>query len=205
MKINTRGLLIVISGPSGVGKGTVRKALFEREGHNLVYSISMTTRAPRAGETNGVEYHFVTKEKFKEEIKKGNLLEYAEFCDNFYGTPLDKVNEQLEAGQEVVLEIEVQGAMQVKEKMPDAVYVFIAPPSLSALEERLNNRGTECQDVIKKRLEKARKEVKMASEYGYIVVNDTVENAADRIMAIIRAEHAKTERVIDEYQKLMEE
>ena len=205
MKINTRGLLIVISGPSGVGKGTVRKALFEREGHNLVYSISMTTRSIRKGETNGVEYHFVSKEKFKEEIEKGNLLEYAEFCDNFYGTPLDKVNEQLDSGQEVVLEIEVQGAMQVKEKMPDAVYVFIATPSMSALEERLINRGTECQDIIKKRLEKARKEVKMAKEYGYIVVNDTVENAADRIMAIIRAEHAKTERVIDEYQKLMEE
>ena len=205
MKINTRGLLIVISGPSGVGKGTVRKALFEREGHNLVYSISMTTRSIRKGETNGVEYHFVSKEQFKEEIEKGNLLEYAEFCDNFYGTPLDKVNEQLDLGQEVVLEIEVQGAMQVKEKMPDAVYVFIAPPSMSALEERLINRGTECEEIIKKRLDKARKEVKMAIEYGYIVVNDTVENAADRIMAIIRAEHAKTERVIDEYQKLMEE
>ena len=114
MKINTRGLLIVISGPSGVGKGTVRKALFEREGHNLVYSISMTTRSIRKGETDGVEYHFVSKEKFKQEIAKGNLLEYAEFWDNYYGTPLDKVNEQLNAGQEVVLEIEVQGAMQVK-------------------------------------------------------------------------------------------
>lgn len=205
MKINTRGLLIVLSGPSGVGKGTVRKALFERVGHNLVYSISMTTRQPRNGETNGVEYHFVTKEKFKEEIEKGNLLEYAEFCDNFYGTPLDKVNEQLDNGQEVVLEIEVQGAMQVKEKMPDAVYVFIAPPSLSALEERLLNRGTECREVIEKRLNKARSEIKVASQYNYIVVNDTVENAADRIMAIIRAEHAKTERVLDEYQKLMEE
>ena len=205
MKINTRGLLIVLSGPSGVGKGTVRKALFEREGHNLVYSISMTTRAPRNGETNGVEYHFVSKEKFQEEIKKGNLLEYAEFCDNFYGTPLDKVNEQLDKGQEVVLEIEVQGAMQVKEKMPDAVYVFIAPPSLSALEQRLLNRGTESRDIIEKRLSKARSEIKVAKEYNYIVVNDTVDNAADRIMAIIRAEHAKTERVLDEYQKLMEE
>ena len=205
MKINTRGLLIVISGPSGVGKGTVRKALFEREGHNLVYSISMTTRSIRKGETDGVEYHFVSKEKFKQEIAKGNLLEYAEFCDNYYGTPLDKVNEQLNAGQEVVLEIEVQGAMQVKQKMPEAVYVFIAPPSMSALEERLINRGTESKEIINKRLEKARKEVKMAKEYGYIVVNDTVDNAADRIMAIIRAEHAKTERVIDEYQKLMEE
>lgn len=205
MKINRRGLLIVISGPSGVGKGTVRKALFERADHDLVYSISMTTRAPRAGETNGVEYHFVTKKDFLNQIENGNLLEYAEFCDNYYGTPLDKVNEQLELGQEVVLEIEVQGAMQVKEKMPDGVYIFIAPPSMKALEERLINRGTEDKKIIQKRLQKARNEIKVASEYGYIVVNDTVENAADRIMAIIRAEHARTERVLDEYKKLMEE
>lgn len=205
MKINTRGLLIVISGPSGVGKGTVRKALFERPDHNLVYSISMTTRQPRAGETNGVEYHFVSKEEFLKQIDAGNLLEYAEFCDNYYGTPLDKVNEQLESGQEVVLEIEVQGAMQVKEKMPDGVYVFIAPPSMKALEERLTNRGTEDKEIIKKRLDKARSEIKVAEEYGYIVVNDTVDNAADRIMAIIRAEHARTDRVLEEYQKLMEE
>lgn len=205
MKLHSKGLLIVISGPSGVGKGTVRKALFERTGHNLVYSISMTTRAPRVGETNGVEYHFVTKEKFEEEIKRGNLLEYANFCDNYYGTPLDKVEEQLEAGQEVVLEIEVQGAMQVKQKMPNAVYVFIAPPSMKTLEQRLISRGTECKEVIEKRLAKARSELKVASEYGYIVINDTVENAADRIMAIIRAEHARTSRVLDSYEKLMEE
>lgn len=205
MKINRRGLLIVISGPSGVGKGTVRKALFERPDHNLVYSISMTTRKPRVGETNGVEYHFVSKEEFLKQIDEGNLLEYAEFCDNYYGTPLDKVNEQLESGQEVVLEIEVQGAMQVKEKMPEGVYVFIAPPSMKALEERLNNRGTEDKEIIQKRLEKARSEIKVAEEYGYIVVNDTVDNAADRIMAIIRAEHARTDRVLDEYKKLMEE
>ncbi len=205
MKINTRGLLIVISGPSGVGKGTVRKALFARPDHNLVYSISMTTRSPRIGETNGIEYHFVSKEEFEKQIEQGNLLEYAEFCDNYYGTPLDKVNEQLESGQEVVLEIEVQGAMQVKEKMPDGVYIFIAPPSLKALEERLQHRGTENQEIIKKRLEKARNEIKIAEEYGYIVVNDTVDNAADRIMAIIRAEHARTDRVLDEYKKLMEE
>ena len=205
MKINRRGLLIVLSGPSGVGKGTVRKALFERADHDLVYSISMTTRSPRVGETNGVEYHFVSKEDFLNQIEKGNLLEYAEFCDNYYGTPLDKVNEQLESGQEVVLEIEVQGAMQVKEKMPDGVYIFIAPPSMKALEERLIHRGTEDQTIIQKRLQKARNEIKVASEYGYMVVNDTVENAADRIMAIIRAEHARTDRVLDEYKKLMEE
>lgn len=205
MKLNSQGLLVVISGPSGVGKGTVRKALFRRSGHNLVYSISMTTRKPRNEEKDGVEYYFVSKEKFQEEIASGNLLEYAEFCDNYYGTPLDKVQEQLDKGQEVVLEIEVQGAMQVKEKMPEAVYIFIAPPSMKALEERLQNRGTESKEVIEKRLIKAQSEIKVASEYGYIVINDDVENAADKIMAIIRAEHARTKRVLNEYLKLMEE
>lgn len=205
MKLNSQGLLVVISGPSGVGKGTVRKALFRRSGHDLVYSISMTTRKPRNEEKDGVEYYFVSKEKFQEEIASGNLLEYAEFCDNYYGTPLDKVQEQLDKGQEVVLEIEVQGAMQVKEKMPEAVYIFIAPPSMKALEERLQNRGTESKEVIEKRLIKAQSEIKVASEYGYIVINDDVENAADKIMAIIRAEHARTKRVLNEYLKLMEE
>ena len=205
MKLNSQGLLVVISGPSGVGKGTVRKALFRRSGHDLVYSISMTTRKPRNEEKDGVEYYFVSKEKFQEEIASGNLLEYAEFCDNYYGTPLDKVQEQLDKGQEVVLEIEVQGAMQVKEKMPEAVYIFIAPPSMRALEERLQNRGTESKEVIEKRLIKAQSEIKVASEYGYIVINDDVENAADKIMAIIRAEHARTKRVLNEYLKLMEE
>lgn len=205
MKLNSQGLLVVISGPSGVGKGTVRKALFRRSGHDLVYSISMTTRKPRNEEKDGVEYYFVSKEKFQEEIASGNLLEYAEFCDNYYGTPLDKVQEQLDKGQEVVLEIEVQGAMQVKEKMPEAVYIFIAPPSMKALKERLQNRGTESKEVIEKRLIKAQSEIKVASEYGYIVINDDVENAADKIMAIIRAEHARTKRVLNEYLKLMEE
>ena len=205
MKLDTRGLLIVISGPSGVGKGTVRKALFEREGQDLEYSISMTTRKPREGEENGREYYFVTKEQFEEEIKKGNLLEYAEFVNNYYGTPYDKVMEKLDQGSEVVLEIEVQGAMQVKRKMPNAVFIFIAPPSYKALRDRLLSRGTEDDDTVNERLAKAHREIEIASEYDYIVINDEVDNAADRIMAIIRAEHAKCSRVLKQYYKLMEE
>lgn len=204
MKLDKKGLLVVISGPSGVGKGTVRKALFSRSGHDLVYSISMTTRKPRDGEVDGVDYYFVSKEKFEEEIAKGNLLEYAQFVGNYYGTPFDKVLEQLNKGNEVVLEIEVQGAMQVKAKKPDAVFIFIAPPSYGALEERLKRRGTENEEIIKERLQKARREIDQAPAYDYIVINDDVDNAADRIMAIIRAEHAKCERSLEEYYKLME-
>lgn len=205
MKLNEKGLLIVISGPSGVGKGTVRKALFQRKGHNLDFSISMTTRSPRGEEVEGKDYYFVTKEQFQAEIKKGNLLEHAKFVNNYYGTPKDKVMEKLEEGKEVVLEIEVQGAMQVKAKMPDAVFIFIAPPSYKALEARLVNRGTETSDVILERLNKTRNEIMFASSYDYIVVNDEVENAVDKIIAIIRAEHAKTNRALERYYKLMEE
>lgn len=203
MKLDKKGLLIVISGPSGVGKGTVRKALFQREGHNLVYSISMTTRTPRNGEIDGVDYYFVSHEEFEHQIQIGNLLEYASFVGNYYGTPYDKVEEQLELGNEVVLEIEVQGAMQVKKQKPDAVFIFIAPPSFRALEERLHLRGTESDDVILERLNKAEREIGEAPQYDYIVINDDVDNAADRIMAIIRAEHAKCSRSLDEYYKLM--
>lgn len=204
MKLNNRGLLIVLSGPSGVGKGTVRKALFELEGHNLVYSISMTTRKPRTGEQNGTDYFFVSKEEFEERIKNGQMLEYAEFVNNYYGTPIDEVEKQLSIGNEVVLEIEVQGALQVREKMKDAIFIFIAPPSMSALEERLKNRGTEPEEIIKQRIDKAKSELNLAYKYDYIVVNDEVTNAADRIMAIIRAEHAKTERTIHKYMELLE-
>ena len=203
MKLNKKGLLIVISGPSGVGKGTVRKALFEREGHDLTYSISMTTRKPREGEVNGEDYYFVSYEEFERQIAIGNLLEYAKFVGNYYGTPYDKIEEQLNKGHEVVLEIEVQGAMQVKEKMPDAVFIFIAPPSYKALSDRLHRRGTESEEVIKERLEKAEREIGIAPHYDYIVINDDVDNAADRIMAIIRAEHAKCSRSLEGYYELM--
>ena len=205
MKLNQNGLLIVLSGPSGVGKGTVRKALFESEGHNFTYSISMTTRQPRVGEVDGEDYYFVTREEFEKRIEEGKFLEYAEFVGNYYGTPIDKVEQNIAEGQEVVLEIEVEGARQVKEKMPDAVFIFIAPPSFNALYERLKRRGTERQEVITERLAKARRELRLMNDYDYIVINDEVNNAADRIRAIIRAEHASTKRSAEGYIELLEE
>ena len=205
MKLNDRGLLVVISGPSGVGKGTVRKALFSMPNHNLVYSVSMTTRPMRPGEKDGVDYYFVSREEFEKRIEEGKFLEHAEFVGNYYGTPLDKLNENLDNGNEVVLEIEVEGASQVKSKMPDAVMIFIAPPSKKALYDRLKRRGTEDESEVLARIAKANREFKSAYLYDYIVVNDEVNNAADRIMAIIRAEHAKTSRTLENYLELINE
>ncbi len=204
MKLDEKGLLIVLSGPSGVGKGTVRSALFNRPDHNLVYSVSMTTRKPRVGEVEGREYFFVSRDEFEKNIREGKMLEYAEFVGNYYGTPRDEVRKQLDNGNEVVLEIEIQGALQVREKMKDAIFIFIAPPTIDALYNRLKSRGTESEELIQSRIEKAKRELGLAYKYDYIVVNDTVDNAADRIMAIIRAEHAKTERSIHKYKEMLE-
>ena len=205
MKLNKKGLLVVISGPSGVGKGTVRRALFNMQNHDLVYSVSMTTRQPRQKEVNGIDYFFVTEKEFKKRIEENKFLEWAEFVGNYYGTPKDKVDEHIENGKEVILEIEVLGALQVREKVKDAVMIFIVPPGRKALYDRLTKRGTEDPKIIKERMEKADKEFELAYKYDYIVVNDDVNNAADRIMAIIRAEHAKTERSIHNYMKMLKE
>lgn len=205
MKLNKRGMLIVISGPSGVGKGTVRKALFDIPNHELVYSVSMTTRKPRPGEVDGVDYYFVSREEFERRIKENKFLEWSEFVGHYYGTPKDIVEEKIEEGQEVVLEIEVNGALQIRREIKDAVFIFIVPPGKQALYDRLLNRGTESEEIIKERMEKAEKEFLLAHKYDYIVVNDDVINAADRIMAIIRAEHAKTQRSIHNYLKMLEE
>src|SRR5690606_17675950 len=158
MKLNQRGLLIVISGPSGVGKGTVRRALFSMKNHNLAYSVSMTTRQPRVGEVDGRDYYFVDRETFQENIKNDQFLEWAEFVGNYYGTPRSKVDEMLNLGKEVVLEIEVEGALQVRERMKDAVFIFLVPPSKKALYDRLVERGTEDKALIDKRFQKAEKE-----------------------------------------------
>ena len=204
MKLNERGLLVIISGPSGVGKGTIRKALFKIADNNFCYSVSMTTRKPREGEIDGQDYFFVSREEFEKRIKENGFLEYAEFVGEYYGTPMDYIEKQMELGKEVIVEVEVQGALQVKERIPEAVFVFIVPPSKKDLIERLENRGTDSKEKIKKRIEKAEREYSLAYKYDYIVVNDEVNNAADRIYAIIRAEHAKTERSIHKYYKLME-
>lgn len=203
LKLNERGLLVIISGPSGVGKGTIRKALFEIPDNNFCYSVSMTTRKPRQGEVDGSDYFFVSNEEFEKRIKENGFLEYAEFVNAYYGTPIDYIEEQMEEGKEVIVEIEVQGALQVKERMPEAVFIFIVPPSRQALIDRLVHRGTDTEEIIKKRIEKAEREYSLAYKYDYIVVNDEVTNAADRIYAIIRAEHAKTERSIHKYYKIM--
>ncbi|HPJ23737.1 MAG TPA: guanylate kinase [Bacillota bacterium] len=204
MKLNEKGLLVIISGPSGVGKGTIRKALFQIPDNNFCYSVSMTTREPRNGEVDGQDYFFVSREEFERRIKDNGFLEYAEFVGEYYGTPLDYIERQMEEGKEVIVEVEVQGALQVQEKIPEAVFIFIVPPSKKALIERLEKRGTDTAEKIKKRIEKAEREYSLAYKYDYIVVNDEVSNAADRIYAIIRAEHAKTERSIYKYYKLME-
>lgn len=204
MKLNERGLLVVVSGPSGVGKSSVRKALFNKKGHSLVYSVSATTRPIRHGETDGIDYHFLTKEDFEKKIKNDEFLEYAEFCGNYYGTLKEQVEANLALGNEVILEIEVAGALQVRQKVKDAVFIFIVPPTPQAIEDRLRKRGSESEEKIALRLAKARKEYKLAYKYDYIVVNDEIYNAADRIMAIIRAEHARTNRVIENYYNLIE-
>ncbi len=201
MGCNKRGLLIVLSGPSGVGKGTIRKAMFEKENHNFSYSISMTTRKPREGEVDGVDYYFVSKEEFLKRIEEGKFLEHAEFVGNYYGTPLDKVNEQLDLGKEVVLEIDVAGAMQVKKLVPDSVLIFILPPSKEALYERLKGRGTETEEVIRQRIETANKELLIAENYDYAVINNTVDKAVDEIIEIINAEHSRVSRFLNNYLK----
>ena len=198
-----RGLLIVLSGPSGVGKGTVRKELFSQPDTNYEYSISMTTRNPREGEEDGVDYFFRTREEFESLIEQGGLLEHAEFVGNYYGTPLAYVQETLEAGRDVFLEIEVQGAAQIREKAPDALFIFLAPPSISELEQRLVGRGTETEDVIARRIATAREEVEMMSLYDYVVENDQVQNACDKINAIIIAEHCRRERVEKRYLSML--
>ena len=189
-----RGLLIVLSGPSGVGKGTVRKELFSQPNTNYEYSISMTTRNPREGEVDGVDYFFKSREEFEALIEQGGLLEHAQFVGNYYGTPLAYVNETLDAGRDVFLEIEVQGAKQIREKAPDALFIFLAPPSLSELKSRLVGRGTETEDVIAKRIATAEEELEMMSLYDYVVENDEVANACDKINAIIKAEHCRREK-----------
>ncbi|WP_042350434.1 guanylate kinase [Bacillus massiliigorillae] len=199
-----KGLLIVLSGPSGVGKGTVRKELFKQEDLAFQYSISMTTRKPREGEVDGVDYFFKSRDEFEELIKQGKLLEYAEFVGNYYGTPVDYVRQTIADGKDVFLEIEVQGARQIREKFPEALFIFLAPPSLSELESRIIGRGTESEDVIANRLKTAKEEIEMMDLYDYVVENDTVESACDKIKAIVVAGHCNREYVAKRYLKMLE-
>lgn len=181
-----KGLLIIISGPSGVGKGTVRNYFMNEEDLKLAYSISMTTRSPRENEKDGVDYIFTSKENFEKAIHDGELLEWAEFVGNYYGTPMSYVEKLRNEGKNVLLEIEVQGAMQVSAKCPDALSIFIIPPSMEELEKRIRGRRTEPEEIVQQRLAKASKEMKMVNNYKYIVCNDDPKLAADMIATIIR-------------------
>ena len=181
-----KGLLIIVSGPSGVGKGTVRDYYMKDESLNLTYSISMTTRQPRQGEVDGVDYIFVTREEFEQKIQEGEFLEWAEFVGNYYGTSLTQVNKLREEGKNVILEIEVQGANIVKEKCPDAISIFIIPPSIEELERRIRGRRSEAEEIIQQRLAKATQELKLVGNYKNVVCNDDPELAAEVIGLIIK-------------------
>ena len=202
--MSDRGLLIVLSGPSGVGKGTVRKAIFSQDDVQFEYSISMTTRSPRDGEVDGFDYFFRSREEFENLIKEDKFIEWAEYVGNLYGTPVDYVEKCLSEGKDVFLEIEVQGAIQVKRKFPEGVFIFLMPPSLSELKNRIVTRGTETEDLINNRMTVAKEEIVMMDEYDYVVENDRVELACERIQAIVKAEHCKRERLSVKYKRMLE-
>lgn len=190
----TKGLLLVLSGPSGVGKGTLCARL-RALAPELVYSVSATTRKPREGEVNGVNYFFKTHEEFQAMIQADELLEWAEYVGNYYGTPRSFVQETIDQGKDIILEIDVQGAMQVKERFPEAILLFVLPPSLDELRHRITSRGTESEHVIRSRMEAAAEELKLMEHYDYAIVNDVLEVACQRVQSIIVAEHCKRERM----------
>ena len=192
-RLMNKGTLFVVTGPSGAGKGTVLGKVFQQVDH-LHFSVSATTRAPREGEVDGVNYHFMTKENFLSLVEQGRFLEYAQYVGNYYGTPMAPVEKKLEQGIDVLLEIEVQGALKVMEKCPDAVSVFIAPPSLEELGNRLRGRGTEAEETVAKRLETAAWECSQMDKYQYIVVNDLVDTAVDKMRAIILAARCRWDK-----------
>jgi guanylate kinase len=187
-----KGLLIVLSGPSGVGKGTIRELFVHKPELNIAFSISMTTRKKRETEIDGVHYRFVSEETFLEAIANDEFLEYAEFVGHYYGTPLKEVEELREQGKNVLLEIEVQGALQIKEKCPDALMIFVVPPSLEELRRRILNRKSEPESIIAQRLEKAQSEMELTGQYKYVVCNDDPQLAAD-IISIIIARHMESD------------
>lgn len=189
-----KGSTIIISGPSGSGKGTVVK-LLNKEKFSL--SISATTRKPREGEVNGREYFFLDRDEFVELRENDGFLEHVEFCGNMYGTPVSYVNEQMELGKNVVLEIEVYGALQIKEMYPDCILIFLVPPSYDVLKERLVNRGTEDEEAIERRLYRTTEELEMSKKYDYIVVNDKIEDSVYAVEAICEAEYHKAKRNMD--------
>lgn len=191
---NNKGLLIVVSGPSGAGKGTICKALLEKH-DDLFISVSATTRQPRAGEVDGVNYHFITKEDFIKRVEQKDFLEYAEVYGNYYGTPKSRVEEMIDNGKNVILEIDIQGALKVKENFKEGVFIFILPPSMEELKQRIIKRGSETEESLMLRFKSAYKEINYISTYNYAVVNDTVDNAVKKIESILVAEKCRVDRI----------
>lgn len=202
--MNHKGILLVVSGFSGSGKGTLMKRLVETY-DNYALSISMTTRAMRPGEINEKDYFFVSKQSFEEKIEQDGLLEYAKYCDNYYGTPQKYVETMLNLGKDVILEIEIQGALKIKEKFPTAVLLFVMPPSVAELKKRLVSRGTETEDIIKKRLKRAEEEAEGIEQYDYIVVNDDLEKCVNHLHSIVVAAHNTPSRNGDFINNIREE
>lgn len=194
IKSKKRGILMVVSGPSGAGKDTVCNKLIENNS-NIWISVSCTSREPRKGEVNGENYYFLSREEFESKMEKGDLLEYAEYNGNYYGTPRDKVNEYLDSGKDVILVIEVQGAKKIKELVPDALFVFILPPSMKELKRRLTDRGTESEEKIIKRFRTAYQEINELSKYNYVVINDNVEEAVHKVDSILISEKCRVDRI----------
>lgn len=194
-----KGLLIVVSGPSGCGKGTILKEILKDD--NFYYSVSATTRLPREGEIDGVNYHFLKRNEFEQLIETNGVLEYATYCDEYYGTPKKIVMDMLDSGKDVILEIEVQGAMKIKNSFPEAAFIFILPPSVNELRRRLNKRGTETEEKIAKRVAKSVEEIKQSFQYDYVIVNGELEKAVNEMKSVILAEKCAVKRaknIIDE-------
>lgn len=201
------GLLIVVSGPAGVGKGTIVRKMAEKD-KDIVLSISATSRTPRAMESEGKSYYFKTREEFEEMIKKDQLIEWVEYCDNYYGTPKALVTREIDKGKIVLLEIEVEGALNIKKHYPECVLCFIVPPDFRELENRLRGRGTENEESIRGRLKRASDEINLIEKYDYLIINDSVENAAQRFFSIVQAEQMRTVRnksLVEKYTNMFEE
>ena len=194
IKTKKQGLLIVLSGPSGSGKNTVCDEL-KKNNPNIWESISMTSRKPRHGEEDGKAYYFVSEEGFEDNIKNDKMLEYAKFAGNYYGTPRGSVQEHLDKGEDVILVIEIQGALQIKKKIPHALFIFLLPPSMRELKRRLTDRHTESKEKVMERFETAYKEINELSKYNYVIVNDEIKEAADKLEAIIKAERCRVDRI----------